>query len=236
MAFPDALLAQQDEQEDAVKPVTRYTLRITPKERARIESEGRHVGETATASARVLQRRLETLRLAVGDISISDAGEITLDLSGADHNARLSDALVHKGRLEFRLVETGAADNTEILPVAGDLPPASVQTKVLMTGDAIRDAVPVVEPEWNGHVIVIRFDAEGQKEFGRISAANVGKQLAIVLDGTIMSMPIIQEPVLGGTVQISGNFTQEEANRLAISLASGALPADLEIVSQMVVR
>jgi preprotein translocase subunit SecD len=79
-------------------------------------------------------------------------------------------------------------------------------------------------------VITFRFSADGASRFGQVTQENVGKPFAIVIDNEVMSAPIIREPILGGSGQISGSFTVEEANNMAIQLRSGELPGRLKLL------
>ena len=87
----------------------------------------------------------------------------------------------------------------------------------------------------NEPVVSFRFDSKGATRFGQATQQNVGKLFAIILDNQVISAPQIREPILGGTGQISGNFTAESANDLAVLLRAGALPADLTIIEERTV-
>jgi preprotein translocase subunit SecD len=101
-----------------------------------------------------------------------------------------------------------------------------------VSGDQLNSAQQSFDQQSNEPVVVISFNNEGGQKFARMTQANVGKPFAIILDGQVLSAPVINEPILGGTSQISGNFTVESANQLAIALNSGALPVDLKIVEE----
>ena len=83
--------------------------------------------------------------------------------------------------------------------------------------------------------VTIRFDGAGSQAFARVTQENVGKQFAIILDNVVLSAPVIREPILGGNAQISGSFTVQTANDLAISLRSGRLPVELHVVEERTV-
>ncbi len=112
--------------------------------------------------------------------------------------------------------------------------PYLVQKNAVLTGDVLQDA-RVNYTEFSEVYVGVTFDSKGAKEFGRITSANVGKFMAIVLDGTVYSAPRINEPILGGRAQITGNFTTDEANDLAIVLRAGALPAPMKTVQDLTV-
>ena len=112
--------------------------------------------------------------------------------------------------------------------------PYLVRKGAVLTGDVLQDA-RVNYTEFSEVYVGVTFDSKGAKEFGRITSANAGKFMAIVLDGTIYSAPRINEPILGGRAQITGNFTTDEANDLAIVLRAGALPAPMKTIQDLTV-
>ncbi len=112
--------------------------------------------------------------------------------------------------------------------------PYLVRKGAVLTGDVLRDA-RVNYTEFSEVYVGVTFDSKGAKEFGRITSDNVGKFMAIVLDGTVYSAPRINEPILGGRAQITGSFTTDEANDLAIVLRAGALPAPMKTIQDLTV-
>jgi preprotein translocase subunit SecD len=112
--------------------------------------------------------------------------------------------------------------------------PYLVKKRVMLTGDVLSDA-RVSIGQFNDPYVSITFDAKGGREFERITGENVKKRMAIVLDNTIYSAPVIQERISGGRAQITGTFTTQEANDLAIVLRAGALPAPLKIIQDLTV-
>jgi preprotein translocase subunit SecD len=107
--------------------------------------------------------------------------------------------------------------------------PFLLKKQVLLTGDALTNAEVRIGSQFNEPYVSIEFDREGAQLFERITAENVGKRLAIVLDNTVYSAPVIRERIAGGQAQITGSFTVEEARDLAIVLRAGALPAPVRI-------
>ncbi len=112
--------------------------------------------------------------------------------------------------------------------------PFLVKKRVMLTGDVLSDA-RVSIGQFNDPYVSISFDGKGGREFERITGDNVKKRMAIVLDNTIYSAPVIQERITGGRAQITGTFTTQEANDLAIVLRAGALPAPLKIIQDLTV-
>ncbi len=112
--------------------------------------------------------------------------------------------------------------------------PYLVKKRVMLAGDVLSDA-RVSIGQFNDPYVSVTFDAKGAREFERITAENVKKRMAIVLDNTVYSAPVIQERISGGRAQITGAFTMQEANDLAIVLRAGALPAPLKIIQDLTV-
>jgi len=112
--------------------------------------------------------------------------------------------------------------------------PYLVKKRVMLAGDVLSDA-RVSIGQFNDPYVAITFDAKGGREFERITEENVKKRMAIVLDNTIYSAPVIQERIGGGRAQITGTFTTQEANDLAIVLRAGALPAPLKVIQDLTV-
>lgn len=112
--------------------------------------------------------------------------------------------------------------------------PYLVKKRVMLTGDVLSDA-RVSIGQFNDPYVSITFDAKGGREFDRITGDNVRKRMAVVLDNTIYSAPMIQERITGGRAQITGTFSMQEASDLAIVLRAGALPAPLKIIQDLTV-
>jgi len=104
-----------------------------------------------------------------------------------------------------------------------------------VSGDELTDAQPGFDQRSNEPIVSFRFNNSGARKFATATQENVGKPFAIVLDNEVISAPVIREPILGGSGQISGSFTVQSANDLAILLRAGALPAKLTPIEQRVV-
>ena len=107
-----------------------------------------------------------------------------------------------------------------------------IRKRVMVSGDTLIDSQPSTDGRTNEPVVTFRFDTAGAKRFGLATSKNVGKLFAIVLDGKVISAPVIREPILGGSGQISGSFTFQSAQDLALLLRAGALPAPLTILEE----
>ncbi|MFH1624543.1 MAG: protein translocase subunit SecD, partial [Pseudomonadota bacterium] len=113
--------------------------------------------------------------------------------------------------------------------------PYLLEKKTLMTGDVITDAGVRIDSQFNTPYVTMEFDSRGKRLFDRITAANVNRRLAIILDENVYSAPVIQERISGGRAQISGSFTTEEAHDLAIVLRAGSLPAPVRYLEERTV-
>lgn len=113
--------------------------------------------------------------------------------------------------------------------------PILLNKRVLMTGDLLTEAKVTIDQRFNEPYVSITFNAAGAKQFEDITAANVKKRLAIILDGTVYSAPVIQERIAGGNAQITGRFSMDEAKDLAIVLRAGALPAPIKMLQNVTV-
>jgi preprotein translocase subunit SecD len=105
----------------------------------------------------------------------------------------------------------------------------------MVSGEDLTDAQPGFDQRTNEPIVTFRFNTRGGRRFAQVTQENVGRPFAIVLDNEVISAPVIREPILGGSGQISGNFTVEQANDLAILLRAGALPAPLTIIEERTV-
>lgn len=166
---------------------------------------------------------------------------ILVQVPGLQDPERLKSLLGKTAKLEFKLVDQSANPEevaagrapagSQVLPLAegGRI---AVKRRVMVSGDELNDARQAFDPQSGNPVVSIRFNSQGGRKFGRVTSENVGKPFAIILDGVVISAPNINEPILGGSAQISGNFTVESANDLSISLRSGKLPVALKVIEE----
>ena len=170
---------------------------------------------------------------------------ILLQLPGLKTSTNVIDVINQTAKLEFRLVDlsmtaeqaqqNGAPVDSEILPAAKGGGSYLVERRVIVSGEDLVDAQGTFDSQNREPVISFRFNTAGAKAFARVSTESVGKPFAIVLDNKVLSAPVIREPITGGNGQISGDFTTESANNLALLLRSGALPATMKIVEERTV-
>ena len=148
---------------------------------------------------------------------------------GLQDPQRLKDMLGQTAKLTFQMVDESmsAEDALNGRPPSGsevlysqDDPPAPylIETRVIVSGENLVDAQAAFDQQTNEPLVSFRFDTKGAQRFGQATQQNVGKPFAIVLDKEVISAPVIREPILQGTGQISGNFTVEGANDLAVLL------------------
>jgi preprotein translocase subunit SecD len=165
---------------------------------------------------------------------------ILVQVPGLEDPAALQQLLGKTARLEFKLVDLNADPQqvaqgrapvgSQVLPMQGG-GAIAVKRRAIVSGDQLMDATQGYDP--NGAAAVdITFNNNGAKAFGRVTRENVGKPFAIILDNVVLSAPTINEPILGGQAKISGSFTVESANDLAIQLRSGKLPVKLVVVEE----
>ncbi len=207
-----------------------------------------------------VRQALETMRNRIDQFGVSEptlqrqsGNRILIQLPGVADPERAIALLGKTARLEFKMVDDQANIQDA---VAGKLPegtellyernvnkatgavketPLVVYNKTVLTGDLLSDANVRIDSRFNEPYVSITFNAVGAKRFDQVTAANVGKRMAIVLDGTVYSAPVIRERIAGGSAQISGSFTSQEATDLAIILRAGSLPAPVKILENRTV-
>ena len=185
----------------------------------------------------VLRRRVDALGTTEPNIQRQGNDRVLVQVPGLQDTSRLKEILGTTAKLEFRLVaDTGfnPAD-VEQLPQTDQPGNIPVEKQVMVQGEDLIDAQPGFDQRTSEPVVNFRFNIRGGQKFGEVTSANVGKPFAIVLDGKVISAPRIIGPITGGSGQISGRFTVEQANNLSILLRAGALPAKLTIVEERTV-
>jgi protein-export membrane protein SecD len=211
-------------------------LRLTPTPAGTTEAMGRAVDQTIA----VLGQRIESLQLKPTFERDSEGG-IVIAVPRHPDTTRLKEFIVTPGKLAFRFVDpTMSVEEAKLGKVPADSEilqdrsgtPFLIEKRISMSGESLVDAQGSFDQRTDAPVVNFRFNALGTRQFARITGEKVGSAMAVVLDGVVRAAPVIREPILGGSGQISGNFTAESANNLAIMLRSGALPAPLTIVEE----
>lgn len=193
---------------------------------------------------KIIESRINALGTAEPVIQQQGKDRIAVQLPGVQDPDRVKDVIGRTAKLTFQLVceSQPTAEGQSPPPECKSLPekdsqqPMWVQTSSRATVDGadLNDAKPAFD-QTNQPVVTFRFNLKGGERFARLTRENVGKPFAIILDDVIVSAPRINEPITGGSGQISGNFTSQETADLAIVLRSGALPAKLTIVEERTV-
>ena len=150
---------------------------------------------------------------------------------------RIKSLLGKTANLTFRFVTQNNNDTfgTEMIQFEDGTNEAMVSKRIILNGENLLDAQPQMNNQTNETVVSFTLDRIGAKRFGKATSTGIGKQLAIVLDGKIVSAPVIRDTIASGNGQISGNFTFQSATDLALLLRSGALPAPLNIIEERTV-
>ncbi len=220
-----------------------FGLKISPTYQRQLQAQ------TLSQSIEVVRRRIDELGTREPTIQQQGEERILVQVPGLKDPQQLKTILSTTAKMTFRLVDmTGnvqaaqrgnvPADDDLLYEQdkAGNNPvPYLVQKRVMVAGDRLENASSGFDPRGGEPVVNFRFDSRGAKEFGDVTKANVNKLFAIVLDDKVISAPNIREPILGGSGQISGNFTIQTANDLSILLNAGALPAKLTVIEERTV-
>ncbi|AZO37922.1 protein translocase subunit SecDF [Mesorhizobium sp. M2A.F.Ca.ET.037.01.1.1] len=194
----------------------------------------------------VVERRVNALGTTEPIVQRQGDDRILVQVPGLQNPQRLKDIIGQTAKLTFQMVDTSVPvqDAMKNRPPPGDSvlysqddPPVPylVENRVIVSGEDLSNATPTYNSQTNEPVVSFTFNSRGATRFGQATQQNVGKPFAIVLDNQVISAPVIREPILGGTGQISGNFTAESANDLAVLLRAGALPAKLTIIEERTV-
>lgn len=192
-------------------------------------------------SLEIIRRRVDQVGVAEPLIQRVGGDRILVQLPGLQDPTRLRQLLGSTAQMSFHMLDSSVDPNgvaprgVTILPGANDGNKYAIEDRVAISGDRLADAKAGFDQRTNEPIVSFTFDTTGARQFGEITKANVGRPFAIVLDGKVLTAPVIREPILGGQGQISGNFTPQEATVLSALLRSGALPAPLTIIEERTV-
>jgi preprotein translocase subunit SecD len=218
-------------------------FRLTPSEPAIVE----RIRQAVDQSIQIVERRVNELGTVEPSIQRQGADRVLVQVPGLQDPARLKELLGKTAKMTFHLVDQSISAEEAM---RGRVPPDSeilygtrsegrapyvIQKRVMVSGEDLTDAQPGFDQRTNEPIVTFRFNTRGGRRFAQVTQENVGRPFAIVLDNEVISAPVIREPILGGSGQISGNFTVEQANDLAILLRAGALPAPLTIIEERTV-
>ena len=185
----------------------------------------------------IVRRRIDEIGTNEPNILKRGNDRILVELPGLDDPMRIKSLLGKTANLTFRFVNNDNNDSfgTEKLRYENSSEEVFVSKRIILSGDNLLDAQPRMDSQNNETVVSFTLDRVGAKRFGKATSTGIGKQLAIVLDGKIISAPIIRDTIASGSGQISGGFTFQSATDLALLLRSGALPAPLSIIEERTV-
>ena len=193
------------------------------------------MNSTLNQSLEIVRRRIDEVGTKDPTIVKRGNDRILIELPGLEDPNRIKELLGKTANLTFRLVSDEDAFGTELMSFENSSEELTISKRVIVSGDNLLNAKPAHDNRSNQALVNFSFDRVGAKKFGRATTDNVGKRLAIILDNKIISAPVINEPILGGNGQITGNFTFQSATDLALLLRSGALPAPLKIIEERTV-
>jgi preprotein translocase subunit SecD len=218
-------------------------FRLTPTEPAVTE----RIRQSVEQSIQIVERRVNELGTVEPLIQRQGIDRVLVQVPGLQDPQRLKEILGKTAKLTFRMVDAAISpDQVQ----QGRLPPESellygtrgegrqpyvIERRVLVSGEDLTDAQPGFDQRTSEPIVTFRFNNRGARRFAQVTQENVGRPFAIVLDNEVISAPVIREPIIGGSGQISGGFTVEQANDLAILLRAGALPAPLTIIEERTV-
>jgi preprotein translocase subunit SecD len=204
------------------------------------------IRQTIEQSIQIVERRVNQLGTVEPVIQRQGQDRILVQVPGLQDPTRLKDLLGKTAKMEFRMVDTTVPPDQAL---QGKVPPDSevlmsstspkipyvIKKQVLVSGGDLTDAQPGFDQRSGEPIVSFRFNSSGSRKFAQATTENVGQPFAIVLDNEVISAPVIREPITAGSGQISGNFTVQAANDLAILLRAGALPAPLTVIEERTV-
>ncbi|MHC1699015.1 MAG: protein translocase subunit SecD [Geobacteraceae bacterium] len=241
--YPEMELLQPVETADKVELQLRMNEKIIQKKKA----------TTVEQALETIRNRIDQFGVSEPVIQREGTNHIVVQLPGISDSKRAIALIGKTARLEFKLVDEeidavtatpfSIPEDEEILMERNvdsatqsiTETPLIVKKKAILTGDLLSDAQVGFDSQFNQPYVAIEFNSTGARLFDQITAANVGKRFAIVLDSKIHSAPVIRERISGGSAQISGSFTEKEASDLALVLRAGALPAPVKVVQNVTV-
>lgn len=226
----------QREWDIAVVDSSRFVL--TPTQ----AGQGAKIEEAMNDAREIVDKRINALGTLEPTVIREGSNRIVVQVPGLQNPTQLKELLGKTAKLEFKLVDTSV---TPEMIAQGQVPPGSqvlpyaeaggggiaVFRTAMITGDMLLDATQSFDQQGRPDV-AISLDGAGSKRFAKVTQENTGKPFAIIVDNQVISAPNINEPIMGGSATISGGFTVESANQLAIALRSGKLPIDLKVVSE----
>ena len=244
--FKQTILDEFTDEESEINPYYQrfksHQLDITEEENIFIVNYSKQgIVEIKTSSQdqalEIVRRRIDEIGTNEPNILKRGNDRILVELPGLDDPMRIKSLLGKTANLTFRFVSNNNEDSfgAEKLEYEDGSEESMVSKRIILSGDNLLDAQPRMDSENNETVVSFTLDRVGAKRFGKATSTGIGKQLAIVLDGKIISAPVVRDIIASGSGQISGGFTFQSATDLALLLRSGALPAPLNIIEERTV-
>jgi preprotein translocase subunit SecD len=219
------------------------------------EREAQRIEDFAVEqSLEIIRNRVDALGVAEPTLQRQGKDRLLIQLPGLDDPEAAKSLIGRTAVLEFKMVDDDVLVDDAL---AGKLPPDDeilyertvdkvtsqvlsrkpyvVKKRAVMTGELLTDARVNIDQQYNQPYVGLQFSSVGARKFAELTGKNVGKRMAIVLDGNIYSAPVIRERIGGGRAQITGSFTMQEAKELAIVLRAGALPAEVSVLEERTV-
>jgi preprotein translocase subunit SecD len=204
------------------------------------------VRQSVEQSIQIVERRVNELGTVEPLIQRQGVDRILVQVPGLQDPTRLKELLGKTAKLDFRMVDQTVPpdqaqhgrvppDSEVLMSSTSPKTPYVIKKQVLVSGGDLTDAQPGFDQRSGEPIVSFRFNTSGSRKFAQATSENVGQPFAIVLDNEVISAPVIREPITGGSGQISGSFTVQAANDLAILLRAGALPAPLTIIEERTV-
>ena len=204
------------------------------------------IRQSVEQSIQIVERRVNELGTVEPLIQRQGIDRILVQVPGLQDPTRLKELLGKTAKLDFRMVDQTVppdqaqqgrvpADSEILMSSTSPKVPYVIKKQVLVSGGDLTDAQPGFDQRSGEPIVSFRFNTSGSRKFAQATTENVGQPFAIVLDNEVISAPVIREPITGGSGQISGSFTVQAANDLAILLRAGALPAPLTIIEERTV-
>ncbi|MDH2345235.1 preprotein translocase subunit SecD [Bradyrhizobium sp. SSUT77] len=204
------------------------------------------LNELVEDSIAMIEQRLKDSSIKLVSVVPDGTDRIRIFLPGVTDPERITAIFARKVKVSFRPVDASMSpeqaqsgtppEGSEVLLGFKDKRPYLVAKDSVLDGEDINYAAPGFAAGTKDPVASFRFNGRGTRRFAHVTEENVGRSFTIVLDDKVISAPVIREPITGGSVQISGNFTLEEANSVAMLLRAGALPGHLSLVGQQVIQ
>jgi preprotein translocase subunit SecD len=204
------------------------------------------IRQTIEQSIQIVERRVNQLGTVEPIIQRQGTDRILVQVPGLQDPTELKRILGKTAKMEFRMVDSTVppdqatqgripADSELLMSAQTPKVPYVIKKQVLVSGGDLTDAQPGFDQRTNEPIVSFRFNTAGSRKFAQATSENVGQPFAIVLDNEVISAPVIREPITGGSGQISGSFTVQQANELALLLRAGALPAPLTVIEERTV-